>query len=84
MKIHNTLTRRVEILEPLQPGKVGMYTCGPTVYDFAHIGNFRAYVWEDLLRRTPAAFGLRGHAGDEHHRHRGQDHPQHDRERTDA
>jgi len=52
MRIHNTLTRKVEMLEPLQPGKVGMYTCGPTVYDFAHIGNFRAYAWEDLLRRT--------------------------------
>jgi len=52
IKIHNTLTRRVETLEPLRPGRVGMYTCGPTVYDYAHIGNFRAYVWEDLLRRT--------------------------------
>ncbi|HXV77381.1 MAG TPA: cysteine--tRNA ligase [Candidatus Polarisedimenticolaceae bacterium] len=52
MKIYNTLTRRLEGFEPLVPGKVSMYTCGPTVYDFAHIGNFRAYVWEDLLRRT--------------------------------
>ena len=52
MRIHNTLTRRVEELEPLTPGHVRLYTCGPTVYDFAHIGNFRTYVWEDLLRRT--------------------------------
>jgi len=52
MRIHNTLTRRTEALEPLQPGKIGMYTCGPTVYDYAHIGNYRAYVWEDLLRRA--------------------------------
>jgi cysteinyl-tRNA synthetase len=52
MKIYNTLTRRIEPFEPLQPGKVGMYTCGPTVYDYAHIGNFRAYLWEDLLRRA--------------------------------
>jgi cysteinyl-tRNA synthetase len=52
MKIYNTLTRTVEKFEPLQPGKVSMYTCGPTVYDFAHIGNFRAYLWEDLLRRA--------------------------------
>jgi cysteinyl-tRNA synthetase len=52
MKIYNTLTRTVERFEPLQPGKVSMYTCGPTVYDFAHIGNFRAYLWEDLLRRA--------------------------------
>ena len=52
MKIYNTLTRSFEQFEPLRPGKVGMYTCGPTVYDYAHIGNFRAYVWEDLLRRA--------------------------------
>ena len=52
MKIYNTLTRTVEQFEPLRPGKVGMYTCGPTVYDHAHIGNFRAYLWEDLLRRA--------------------------------
>ncbi len=48
---HNTMTRRAEPFAPLEAGKVRMYTCGPTVYDFAHIGNFRAYVWEDLLRR---------------------------------
>jgi cysteinyl-tRNA synthetase len=52
MRIFNTLTRRIEELEPLDPGHVRLYTCGPTVYDFAHIGNFRTYVWEDLLRRT--------------------------------
>jgi cysteinyl-tRNA synthetase len=52
MRIFNTLTRKVETLEPLEPGHVRLYTCGPTVYDFAHIGNFRTYVWEDLLRRA--------------------------------
>jgi cysteinyl-tRNA synthetase len=52
MKIYNTMTRRLEAFEPLEPGKVKMYTCGPTVYDYAHIGNYRAYVWEDLLRRA--------------------------------
>jgi cysteinyl-tRNA synthetase len=52
MKIYDTMTRRLETFEPLVAGKVSMYTCGPTVYDFAHIGNFRAYVWEDLLRRS--------------------------------
>jgi cysteinyl-tRNA synthetase len=52
MRIYNTLTRRIEELVPLEPGRVRLYTCGPTVYDFAHIGNFRSYVWEDLLRRT--------------------------------
>jgi cysteinyl-tRNA synthetase len=59
MKIYNTLTRRIETLEPQEPGHVRMYTCGPTVHDFAHIGNFRAYVWEDLLRRTLEMLGFR-------------------------
>ena len=47
----NTLSGRIEEFSSIEPGKVRMYTCGPTVYDFAHIGNFRTYVWEDLLRR---------------------------------
>ena len=59
MRIYNTLTRQVEPLEPLEPGHVRMYTCGPTVYDYAHIGNFRTYVWEDLLRRTLGFLGYR-------------------------
>ncbi len=50
-KIYNTLTRGLEEFEPLNPPHVRMYTCGPTVYDYAHIGNFRAYIFEDLLRR---------------------------------
>lgn len=48
---HNTLTRKVEEFVPLSPPEVKLYTCGPTVYDYAHIGNFRSYVFEDLLRR---------------------------------
>lgn len=47
----NTLTRQKETFTPRQPGQAGMYTCGPTVYNFAHIGNYRAYAFEDLLRR---------------------------------
>jgi cysteinyl-tRNA synthetase len=47
----NTLTRKKEKFVPLGKGKVKMYTCGPTVYDFAHIGNFRAFLFDDLLRR---------------------------------
>ncbi|MEM3459145.1 MAG: cysteine--tRNA ligase [Candidatus Bathyarchaeia archaeon] len=47
----NTLTRKKEKFVPLEKGKVKMYTCGPTVYDYAHIGNFRAFIFEDLLRR---------------------------------
>ncbi len=51
MRIYNTMTRKLEELTPLEPGHVRMYTCGPTVYNYAHIGNFRAYLFEDILRR---------------------------------
>ncbi len=51
MRFHNTLTKKKEEFEPLHPGKVGMYVCGPTVYDYAHIGNLRAYVFSDTIRR---------------------------------
>lgn len=47
----NTLTRKKEECIPILPGKVKLYTCGPTVYDYAHIGNFRAFLFEDLLKR---------------------------------
>ena len=50
-RVYNTLTRSVQEFTSLEPGHVRMYTCGPTVYNIAHIGNFRAYVFEDLLRR---------------------------------
>ncbi|HET6373451.1 MAG TPA: cysteine--tRNA ligase [Candidatus Polarisedimenticolia bacterium] len=56
---HNTMTRRHQLFEPLVPGEVRLYTCGPTVYDYAHIGNFRAYVWEDFLRRFLRHRGLK-------------------------
>ena len=52
MKVFNSLTRRVEDLVPESGGEIRMYTCGPTVYNFAHIGNFRAYAFEDILRRV--------------------------------
>ena len=51
LRLFNTLTRKKEEFYTIHPGEVGMYTCGPTVYDFAHIGNFRAYVFGDILRR---------------------------------
>jgi cysteinyl-tRNA synthetase len=50
-RVFNTLTRRLEEVTPADPGGLRLYTCGPTVYDYAHIGNFRAYLFEDLLRR---------------------------------
>jgi cysteinyl-tRNA synthetase len=51
LRFFNTLTRRKEAFVPIEAGKVGLYTCGPTVYDYAHIGNFRAFLFEDLLKR---------------------------------
>jgi cysteinyl-tRNA synthetase len=57
LRLYNTLTRQVEAFEPLQPGKVSLYTCGPTVYNYAHIGNFRTFLFEDLLRRWLEASG---------------------------
>ena len=51
LRFYNTLTRKKEIFKPIKRGRVGIYSCGPTVYDFAHIGNFRSYVFADTLRR---------------------------------
>jgi cysteinyl-tRNA synthetase len=51
LKLHNTLTGTKELFEPLESGHVGMYTCGPTVWNFAHVGNLRAFLFYDLLRR---------------------------------
>ena len=59
LRFHDTLTRQEQAFEPLHPGEVRLYTCGPTVYDFAHIGNFRTYLWEDLLRRHLKLRGYR-------------------------
>jgi cysteinyl-tRNA synthetase len=61
LQFHNTRTGTREVFQPRMDGQVGLYTCGPTVYDYAHIGNFRAYVWEDLLRRTLEAWGYGVH-----------------------
>ena len=52
VQLFNTLTRKVECFVPNEEGKVGMYTCGPTVYHFAHIGNLRSYLMEDVLEKT--------------------------------
>src|SRR5215831_13913602 len=54
---YNTYSRKLEQFQPIDPPKVKMYTCGPTVYSFAHIGNFRTYLFEDLLQRHLEARG---------------------------
>ena len=58
LRLYNTLTQSVEDFAPLSDNTVRMYTCGPTVYDFAHIGNFRTFVFYDLLRRWLRASGF--------------------------
>ena len=52
MQFYNTLTRQKEEFKPITPGVVSMYHCGPTVYGYAHIGNVRAFILDDILRRT--------------------------------
>jgi cysteinyl-tRNA synthetase len=52
IRLHNTLSRAIETLEPVTPGRVSIYTCGSTVYKYAHIGNLRTYLFGDLLHRT--------------------------------
>lgn len=56
--LFNTLTRRKERFVPIQPPHVGLYTCGPTVYNYAHIGNLRTYIFEDVLKRVLALNGF--------------------------
>lgn len=58
-KLYNTLTRRIEDFKPLQNDGVSLYTCGPTVYNFQHIGNYRCFVFEDVLEKTLTYFGYR-------------------------
>jgi cysteinyl-tRNA synthetase len=57
LALYNTLTRRIEPFTPLAPPRVTLYTCGPTVWNYAHIGNFRTFLFEDLLRRHLEASG---------------------------
>ncbi|MFC0212842.1 cysteine--tRNA ligase [Paenibacillus chartarius] len=57
LKVYNTLTRQEEVFEPLVPGKVSMYVCGPTVYNYIHIGNARPAIFFDVVRRHMRAIG---------------------------
>jgi cysteinyl-tRNA synthetase len=59
IQLHNTLTGKIEPFVPQKPGEVRMYTCGPTVYDYAHIGNYRTFVFQDILRRFLKLRGLK-------------------------
>ena len=57
MKLYNTLSKQIEEFVPNEQGKVKMYTCGPTVYHFAHIGNLRTYIMEDVLEKFLRFYG---------------------------
>ncbi len=59
LRLFNTMTRALEPFVPVVPGRVTLYTCGPTIWNYAHIGNFRTFVFEDLLRRWLKASGSR-------------------------
>src|SRR5258708_20579621 len=59
LRLHNTLSGKIEEFVPRRAGEVKMYTCGPTVYDYAHIGNFRTFVFQDILRRYLKQRGLK-------------------------
>src|SRR5437867_1167560 len=58
LRFYNTLTQRVEEFQPAHDNTVRMYTCGPTVYDYAHIGNFRTFAFVDMLRKSLRASGF--------------------------
>src|ERR1700730_6750529 len=59
IRLHNTLSNETHPFVPQKPGEVTMYTCGPTVYDYAHIGNYRTFVFQDILRRFLKLRGFR-------------------------
>ncbi len=59
LRFYNTLTQKKEEFEPIEKGRAGMYSCGPTVYNFAHIGNLRTYIFNDLLRRVILENGIK-------------------------
>ncbi len=61
IRLHNTLSNQTEPFVPQKPGEVSMYTCGPTVYDYAHIGNYRTFIFQDILRRFLKLRGFRLH-----------------------
>ena len=75
MKIYNTLTRQKEELVTLEPGVARIYACGPTVYNYIHIGNARPHLRVRRAAPVPGMAGLRGEIRPELHRHRRQDHP---------
>ncbi|MDE2141529.1 MAG: cysteine--tRNA ligase, partial [Elusimicrobia bacterium] len=58
LRLYNSLTRTKENFDPIVPPKVGLYTCGPTVYNYQHVGNYRTYIFEDVLVRSLKFLGF--------------------------
>ena len=58
LQLYNTMTRSKDAFEPIKADEVGLYTCGPTVYNYAHVGNLRTYVFEDILVRALGVCGF--------------------------
>ena len=65
MRFYNTLSRKVEEFVPINKNMVTMYTCGPTVYHYAHIGYLRTYIMEDVLEKTLTYIGYNVYSGEE-------------------
>src|SRR3989344_6080795 len=59
LKLYNTLTRKKEVFKPIHKDYVGIYSCGPTVYNYAHIGNLRTYIFNDILSRSLTFLGYK-------------------------
>ena len=76
LRLFNTLTGQIDELVPTDGKALRMYACGPTVYDYGHIGNFRTFLQVDVLRRFLRLSGMRSAPRDEHYRRGRQDHPQ--------
>src|SRR5260370_20296183 len=64
MRIYNTLTRRLEEIVPREAGKLGMYSCGPTVYRYIHIGNLRTFTMADWIRRASCQYRSEEHTSE--------------------
>jgi len=67
LKIYNTLTRKKEVFKPIHKDWVGVYSCGPTVYGYQHIGNLRAYIFADILKRVLQANNYKVKHSNEYH-----------------
>ena len=76
MRLYDSLSQEKKEFVPRDKDRVTMYFCGPTVYNYVHVGNARPFVVSMVAKRYFESLGLRGHPGGEHHRHRRPHHPE--------